>query len=213
QEGSFRVDANVSVRPRGQQEFGTRCEIKNVNSFRFLERAILYEARRQIELIEDGGTVVQETRLYDSDRDETRSMRSKEDSNDYRYFPDPDLPPLIVSPEWIESVRATMPELPAQKRARFEQDLGLGSYDAAQLTTHRDVSDYFEEAAAALPGGQAKQAANWILGELAAALNRDELDIGQSPVRPASLAALISRILDGTISNKIARDVFAAMWS
>ncbi|MDN5844111.1 MAG: Asp-tRNA(Asn)/Glu-tRNA(Gln) amidotransferase subunit GatB [Alcaligenaceae bacterium] len=213
QEGSFRCDANVSVRPKGQAEFGTRCEIKNLNSFRFMERAIQYEVRRQIELIEDGGTVVQETRLYDSDRDETRSMRSKEDSDDYRYFPDPDLPPLIVSPEWIESVRATMPELPAQKRARFAQDLGLSGYDAAQLTTHRDVSDYFEAVAAALPADQSKQAANWILGELSAALNRDELDIGQSPVGPANLAALISRIIDGTISNKIARDVFAAMWA
>lgn len=212
QEGSFRVDANVSVRPRGQKEFGTRCEIKNVNSFRFLERAILYEARRQIELIEDGGTVVQETRLYDADRDETRSMRSKEDAHDYRYFPDPDLPPLVVAPEWIERVRSNMPELPSQKRERFEQELGLTAYDAAQLTMDRSTSDYFEKVAAALPQGQAKLAANWILGELAAALNRDEHELAQCPITPQRLAELIQRIIDGTISNKIARDVFAAMW-
>ena len=213
QEGSFRCDANVSVRPKGQAELGTRSEIKNVNSFRFLERAILYEARRQIELIEDGGKVVQETRLYDSDRDETRSMRSKEDAHDYRYFPDPDLPPLIIAPDWIERVRQAMPELPASKRARFETELGLSGYDAAQLTMARASSDYFEEIAAMLPQGQAKLAANWVLGELSAALNRDEIDIGQSPVRPRALAALIVRIIDGTISNKMARDVFAAMWA
>jgi aspartyl-tRNA(Asn)/glutamyl-tRNA(Gln) amidotransferase subunit B len=213
QEGSFRCDANVSVRPKGQKAFGTRCEIKNINSFRFIERAIQYEARRQIELIEDGGTVRQETRLYDSERDETRTMRSKEDSNDYRYFPDPDLPPLIVSQDWIEHVRAALPELPAAKRARFESDMGLTAYDAAQLTLHRAIADYFEAAAGALPADQAKQAANWILGELSAALNRDELEIGRSPVSPARLAALIQRIQDGTISNKIARDVFTAMWS
>ncbi|CAM5198602.1 Aspartyl/glutamyl-tRNA(Asn/Gln) amidotransferase subunit B OS=Castellaniella defragrans OX=75697 GN=gatB PE=3 SV=1 [Castellaniella defragrans] len=212
QEGSFRCDANVSVRPRGQKEFGTRCEIKNINSFRFLERAIQYEARRQIELIEDGGTVRQETRLYDSERDETRTMRSKEDSNDYRYFPDPDLPPLVVPQDWIEQVRGGLPELPAAKRARFEADLGLTAYDAAQLTLHRAIADYFETTAQALPAGQAKQAANWILGELSAALNREELEIQQSPVPPRRLAALVARIDDGTISNKIARDVFAAMW-
>ncbi|MER1968696.1 Asp-tRNA(Asn)/Glu-tRNA(Gln) amidotransferase subunit GatB [Castellaniella sp. GW247-6E4] len=213
QEGSFRVDANVSVRPKGQAEFGTRCEIKNLNSFRFLERAIQYEVRRQIELIEDGGSVVQETRLYDSDRDETRSMRSKEDSHDYRYFPDPDLPPLVVTADWIERVRDGMPELPAHKRARFEADMGLSAYDAAQLTVHRPMADYFEATAAALPADQAKLAANWILGELSAALNRDGLEPGDSPVVPARLAALIARIIDGTLSNKIARDVFAAMWA
>src|SRR5690554_1957771 len=151
QEGSFRVDANVSVRPRGQKEFGTRCEIKNVNSFRFLERAILYEVRRQIDLIEDGGKVVQETRLYDAERDETRSMRSKEDAHDYRYFPDPDLPPLVIAPEWIARVKGDMPELPAQKRARFESELGLTAYDAAQLTLDRATSDFFEKLAAVLP--------------------------------------------------------------
>ncbi|OZI20648.1 aspartyl/glutamyl-tRNA amidotransferase subunit B [Bordetella genomosp. 9] len=213
QEGSFRCDANVSVRPVGQKEFGTRAEIKNVNSFRFLERAIVYEARRQIELIEDGGTVVQETRLYDADRDETRSMRSKEDAHDYRYFPDPDLPPLVIASAWVEEVRATMPELPADKRARFETQYGLSAYDAAQLTTSRDMADYFEAVARALPEGQAKQAANWVMGELAAALNRSEIDVAASPVAAPALAALIARILDGTISNKIARDVFAGMWA
>jgi len=213
QEGSFRCDANVSVRPKGQAEFGTRCEIKNLNSFRFLERAIQYEARRQIELIEDGGTVRQETRLYDADRDETRSMRSKEDSDDYRYFPDPDLPPLAITADWVERVRAELPELPGAKRQRFETELGLTAYDAAQLTMDRAYADYFEQAAAQLPQGQAKLAANWILGELSASLNRDETGIAQSRVAPASLAALIARIIDGTVSNKIARDVFAAMWA
>ncbi|MDS1140311.1 Asp-tRNA(Asn)/Glu-tRNA(Gln) amidotransferase subunit GatB [Pusillimonas sp. SM2304] len=213
QEGSFRCDANVSVRRKGDPVLGTRTEIKNVNSFRFLERAILFEARRQIELIEDGGKVVQETRLYDSDLDETRSMRSKEDAHDYRYFPDPDLPPLVIEPEWVERVKAAMPELPAQKRARFEQDLGLSAYDAAQLTMSRAGADYFEAVSGQLPQGQAKLAANWVLGELSAALNREELDIAQSPVAPAGLAALIARIIDGTISNKMARDVFGAMWA
>jgi len=213
QEGSFRCDANVSVRPKGQAEFGTRCEIKNLNSFRFLERAIQYEARRQIELIEDGGTVRQETRLYDAERDETRSMRSKEDSDDYRYFPDPDLPPLAIAADWVERIKAELPELPDAKRRRFEAELGLTPYDAAQLTMDRAYADYFEQAAAQLPQGQAKLAANWILGELSATLNRDEIDIAQSRVAPAALAALIARIIDGTVSNKIARDVFGAMWA
>ncbi|MGE4123749.1 MAG: Asp-tRNA(Asn)/Glu-tRNA(Gln) amidotransferase subunit GatB [Pusillimonas sp.] len=213
QEGSFRCDANVSVRPKGQAEFGTRCEIKNLNSFRFLERAIIHEAQRQIELIEDGGKVRQETRLYDADKDETRSMRSKEDSDDYRYFPDPDLPPLVIAPEWVERVKAGMPELPGAKRKRFESDLGLTGYDAAQLTMSRAVADYFEATARHLPEGQAKLAANWILGEVSAALNRDEKDIDAIPVSVEALAGLIKRIIDGTISNKIARDVFAAMWA
>ncbi len=213
QEGSFRVDANVSVRPAGQKEYGTRAEVKNVNSFRFLERAIQYEVRRQIELIEDGGTVVQETRLYDADRDETRSMRSKEDANDYRYFPDPDLPPLVISPEWIEQVRQAMPELPEAQRARFESEYELSAYDAAQLSADREVSAYFQEVAKALPAGQAKQAANWVMGELTAALNREEMPIQQAPVNAQALAALIARIVDGTISNKMAREVFAAMWA
>jgi len=213
QEGSFRCDANVSVRPAGQKAFGTRTEIKNVNSFRFLERAIQYEARRQIELIEDGGTVVQETRLYDADRDETRSMRSKEDAHDYRYFPDPDLPPLVISREWVEEVRAAMPELPAAMRARYESQYGLPAYDAAQLTASRDLAAYFEAVANALPTGQAKLAANWIMGEVAATLNKEEKEIAESPVQAPALAALIGRIIDGTFSNKIAREVFAAMWA
>jgi len=212
QEGSFRIDANVSVRPVGQLEFGTRCEIKNVNSFKFLERAIQYEVRRQIELIEDGGRVVQETRLYDSERDETRSMRSKEDAHDYRYFPDPDLPPLVIAQDWIESVRQTMPELPAALRARFISTFGLAPVDAAQLSISRDLAAYFERVNAALPAGQAKLAVNWIMGEVSATLNREEKDITESPVSATALAALLVRIIDGTISNKIARDVFAAMW-
>lgn len=212
QEGSFRCDANVSVRRKGQDKLGTRTEIKNVNSFRFLERAILYEARRQIELIEDGGTVIQETRLYDSDKDETRSMRTKEDAHDYRYFPDPDLPPLVIAQEWIERVRDGMPELPADRRDRFRDQLGLSAYDAAQLTMQRATADYFEAIVQHLPADQAKLGANWVLGELAAALNRDDLDITESPVTADQLAKLISRIIDGTVSNKMAREVFAAMW-
>jgi len=213
QEGSFRVDANVSVRPKGQAEFGTRCEIKNLNSFRFLERAILFEARRQIELIEDGGVVVQETRLYDAERDQTRSMRSKEDAHDYRYFPDPDLPPLVIDADWIAQIRDAMPMLPGHKRAVFERELGLSAYDAAQLTASRAVADYFEAVVAALPPGQAKPAANWVLGELAAMLNREEREIADSTITPATLAGLIVRVLDGTISSKIAREVFAALWA
>jgi aspartyl-tRNA(Asn)/glutamyl-tRNA(Gln) amidotransferase subunit B len=213
QEGSFRIDANVSVRPVGQKEFGTRCEVKNVNSFRFLERAIQYEVRRQIELLEDGGRVVQETRLYDSDRDETRSMRSKEDAHDYRYFPDPDLPPLVIDTSWIEQVRASMPELPAALRARFVSEYGLAPVDASQLTASRALATYFEEVTRTLPAGQAKLAANWVMGEVSATLNREEKDITDCPVSAIALAALLSRIVDNTISNKIARDVFASMWS
>jgi len=213
QEGSFRIDANVSVRPVGQKEFGTRTETKNVNSFRFLERAIQYEIRRQIEVLEDGGKIIQETRLYDPDKDETRSMRTKEDAHDYRYFPDPDLPPLAISQEWIERVRTEMPELPAAKRARFEADFGISAYDAAQLTGTRATAEYFEAVVAKLPAGQAKIAANWVMGEVAAALNRDSLAIEQSPVSVAQLAGLLARIADGTISNKIAREVFAVLWS
>ena len=212
QEGSFRVDANVSVRPVGQAEFGTRCEIKNVNSFRFIERAIQYEVRRQIELIEDGGKVVQETRLYDADRDETRSMRSKEDAHDYRYFPDPDLPPLVIAPAWVEEVRASLPELPAALRVRFIADYGLAPIDAAQISSSRELAAYFENVVRALPAGQAKLGANWVMGEVSAALNREEMDITQCPVAATQLAALVARVIDGTISNKIAKDIFAAMW-
>jgi aspartyl-tRNA(Asn)/glutamyl-tRNA(Gln) amidotransferase subunit B len=215
QEGSFRCDANVSVRPLGQAEYGTRCEIKNLNSFRFLERAIDYEVRRQIELIEDGGRVVQETRLYDPDRDETRSMRSKEDAHDYRYFPDPDLPPLVIAPDWIEQVRGSLPELPSALRARFEADYGLSAYDAATLSVSRGVSGYFEAVLRALaPAGAdkaaAKLAANWVM--VAAALNRDGLEIEACPVPAERLAALLRRIQDGTVSGKQAREVLQALW-
>lgn len=214
QEGSFRCDANVSVRPLGQAEFGTRCEIKNLNSFRFMQQAIEYEVRRQVELIEDGGRVVQETRLYDPDRDETRSMRSKEDAHDYRYFPDPDLPPLVVEPALVERVRAALPELPAAMRARFERDLGLTAYDAVTLTASRPTARYFEDVVAALPDAakQAKTAANWVMVDVAARLNREGLEIDACPVSPTQLSRLIARIADGTVSGKIAREVFQAIW-
>ena len=216
QEGSFRCDANVSVRPVGQKEFGTRCEIKNLNSFRFLEEAINIEVRRQIELIEDGGKVVQETRLYDPDRKETRSMRSKEDSQDYRYFPDPDLPPLRISREWVEQVRSTMPELPTAMRERFIAQFGLSDYDAMIVTQSKAMATYFEAAIAASPEGdkaaQAKQIANWLMGDVSSTLNREGMDITSIPVNAAQLALLLQRIADGTISNKIAKEVFAAMW-
>ena len=211
QEGSFRCDANVSVRRPGAP-LGTRCEIKNLNSFRFMQDAIDFEVRRQVALIEDGGTVVQETRLYDPDRRETRSMRSKEDAQDYRYFPDPDLPPLVIGEDWIARVRAEMPELPEAMQQRFVRDYALPAADAAALTGSRESSAYFEAAAKAA-GGEAKVVANWMLGELAAALNRAELDIARSPVSAAQLAGLLKRIADGTISGKIAKDVFDAMWA
>jgi len=212
QEGSFRCDANVSVRRAGETRLGTRCEIKNLNSFRFLERAIEYEVRRQVELIEEGGTVVQETRLYDPDRNETRAMRTKEDAQDYRYFPDPDLPPLAIEAAWIERVRAELPELPATIKARFETQYALPASEATMLTASRELAAYFEEAVR-LFGGDPKLVANWIVGEVSAALNRAELDIAGAPVRPAALAALLTRIADGTISSKIAKDVFDAMWT
>ena len=214
QEGSFRCDANVSVRPAGSDKLGTRAEIKNLNSFRFLERAIEFEVRRQIEIIEDGGTIVQETRLYDSDRDETRSMRSKEDAHDYRYFPDPDLLPLEVSEQWIGEVRAAMPELPRAKRERFVAQYALTPYDAAMLTSSRETADYFEQAAQGAAGTQtAKLCANWIIGSLSARLNESDLEIVASKVGPAALRGLVDRIADGTISGKIAKDVFDAMWA
>ena len=213
QEGNFRCDANVSVRPVGQKELGTRTEIKNVNSFRFLERAIAYEAQRQIEVLEDGGTIVQETRLYDDVNDETRSMRTKEDAQDYRYFPCPDLPPLIVSKEWIEEVRQSMPELPAACRARYESELGLSAYDAAQMTVNRETADYFEAALAEAGKKQAKTIANWIMGDVNATLNSSGLEMAEIPVTPAALAKLVTRITDGTISHKAARDVFQALWA
>ena len=211
QEGSFRCDANVSVRPRGQVELGTRCEIKNLNSFRFLERAIEYEIRRQTELIESGGSVVQETRLYDPDRDETRSMRSKEDAQDYRYFPDPDLLPLHIDAVWVERALAALPELPEAMQQRFEKELGLSSYDAGILTASRDLAEYFQ---ALLPhaANDAKLCANWVSGELSAALHRESLEIQDSHVSPRQLGGLLKRIQDGTISSKIAKELFEILW-
>jgi aspartyl-tRNA(Asn)/glutamyl-tRNA(Gln) amidotransferase subunit B len=212
QEGSFRCDANVSVRPVGQKEFGTRAEIKNLNSFRFLEEAIQYEVRRQIELIEDGGTVVQETRLYDPDKRETRSMRSKEDAHDYRYFPDPDLMPLVIDSAWIERVKGEMPELPADMQKRFVDTYGLTPYDAGVLTSSKAMASYFEALVQKAGASQAKIAANWIMGDVSAQLNRESLEISESPVSSAQLALIVQRIADGTISNKIAKDIFQTIW-
>ncbi len=208
-EGSLRCDCNVSVRPKGQAEFGTRCEIKNVNSFRFIEKAINTEVQRQIELIEDGGKVVQETRLYDPNKDETRSMRSKEEANDYRYFPCPDLLPVVIEPSFIEEVRGELPELPQQKRERFESQFGLSTYDASVLSASRELADYFEEVQAVC--GDAKLAANWVMGELSSLLNKADLGIEQSPVSAAQLGGMIQRIKDNTISGKIAKMVFEAL--
>ena len=209
QEGSFRCDANVSVRRPGAP-LGTRCEIKNLNSFRFLEKAIEFEARRQAELIEDGGTVRQETRLWDPQKGETRPMRSKEDAHDYRYFPDPDLLPLAITPASIEAVRATLPELPAAMRARFVEAYGLPPADATTLTASRALADFYE-AVVRHAGGEPRACANWVLGEVSALLNRLEVEADASPVGPAALAGLVRRVLDGTVSGKAAKDVFAAM--
>ena len=212
QEGNFRCDANVSVRPVGSTEFGTRCEIKNLNSFRFLQEAIDYEVRRQIELIEEGGKVVQATRLYDPDKGETRQMRSKEDSMDYRYFPDPDLLPLVIEDEWIERVAADMPELPDSLRARLIADFGLPEYDASVLTASRDVADYY--LAVVADGTEPKMAANWGMGEVSAALNASEdASYATAPVTPALLAKILARITDGTVNQKGAKAVFAALWA
>ena len=211
QEGSFRCDANVSVRPVGQKEFGTRAEIKNLNSFRFVEKAINFEVERQIDLIGSGGKVKQETRLYDSVKDETRSMRSKEEANDYRYFPDPDLLPLEITEGFIAEVRTTLPELPDAKRDRFKTQFGLGDYDATVLTATRELADYFELVTAEA-GGDAKLSANWVMGDLSGALNKAGLEIDQSPVEAQRLAGLIRRISDDTISGKIAKQVFEALW-
>ncbi len=212
QEGSFRCDANVSVRPVGQKEYGTRCEIKNLNSFRFLEDAINHEVRRQIELIEDGGRVVQATRLYDPDNKETREMRTKEDAQDYRYFPDPDLPPLVISPEWIARVKAALPELPDAMRERFVREYALTEYDAAALTQSKAMAIYFEAVVDKTGKEQAKQCANWLMGDVSSTLNRESVEIDDAPISAAQLAVLLTRITDGTISNKIAKEVFGAMW-
>jgi len=210
QEGSFRCDANVSVRPKGSDTLGTRREIKNLNSFRFLQQAIEYEARWQVETLEDGGRIVQSTVLFDPATGETRAMRSKEEAHDYRYFPDPDLLPLEISAAWIGEVEAGMPELPEAMKARFEADYGLSPYDAAALTASRETAAYYEQAAGQ---GHAKLCANWVMGELAARLNREEKEIAVSPVGPLQLAGLVARIADSTLSGKLAKDVFEALWN
>ena len=212
QEGSFRCDANVSVRPAGAVKFGTRAEIKNLNSFRFVERAINFEVARQIELLESGRPVVQETRLYDPDKGETRSMRSKEEANDYRYFPDPDLLPVEVDPALIEAVRATLPELPDQKAARFSRQYGLSPYDAGVLSASRELAEYYEEVVRTT-AADPKLAANWVMGDLAAALNREGLEVSSAKISAARLGELLGRIHDATISGKIAKEVFELMWS
>ena len=212
QEGSFRCDANVSVRPKGQKEFGTRAELKNINSFRFVEKAINYEIERQIDVIEGGGKVVQETRLYDSAKDVTRSMRSKEEANDYRYFPDPDLPPLVLDDAFVEETRATLPELPDAKRERFQKEYELSHYDAGVLTATREMADFFESVVKHAGGG-AKVAANWVMGDFSAFLNKDGVEIANAPINAEMLAGLIKRLQDNTISGKIAKEVFEAMWA
>jgi aspartyl-tRNA(Asn)/glutamyl-tRNA(Gln) amidotransferase subunit B len=211
QEGSFRMDANVSVHEPGTP-FGTRAEIKNVNSFRFLERAINFEVERQIDLIESGGKVVQETRLYDADKDETRSMRAKEEANDYRYFPDPDLLPVWIEQGFIDAVRETLPELPDAKKARFMADFGLSAYDASVITGSRELAGFYEQLCQSA-GGEFKLCANWLLGDFSAALNKADLDLNDSPVSAQLLGGMIQRIADNTISGKIAKEVFEAMWA
>lgn len=215
QEGSFRCDANVSVRRAGSTQFGTRCEIKNVNSFRYVERAINHEAERQIDLLEGGGTVRQETRLYDAAKDETRPMRSKEEANDYRYFPDPDLLPVELTRAFIDAVRQTLPELPDDKAARFVSAYGLSAYDAGVLTSSRELADFYEAVVAAVGGSAnaAKLAANWVMGDFSGFLHRDGVELRAAPVSAAALGGLLERILDETISGKIAKDVFERMWS
>ena len=210
-EGSFRCDANVSVRPKGQEEYGTRAELKNINSFKFVEKAINIEVERQIDLIEDGGTVVQETRLYDADKNETRSMRSKEEANDYRYFPDPDLLPVVLDDAYLNAVKETLPELPDVKRDRFIEQYELSSVDAGILTVNRVMADYFEKVAEV--SGAAKLASNWMMGEVSKALNANEIEITDCPVTAEMLAGMIKRIEDNTISGKIAKEVFEAMWA
>ncbi|WP_295880436.1 Asp-tRNA(Asn)/Glu-tRNA(Gln) amidotransferase subunit GatB [uncultured Thiohalocapsa sp.] len=211
QEGSFRVDANISLRPLGEETLGTRAELKNINSFRFLQKALELEIERQTDILEDGGRVIQETRLYDAAKDETRSMRTKEEANDYRYFPDPDLLPVELDDAFIHQATADLPELPDAMRHRFMETCGLNDYDAALLTSSLATAGYFEEVAGSC--GDAKQAANWITGALAAALNKADLDIAESPVTAADLAGLIRRIQDNTISGKLAKQVFEAMWA
>lgn len=211
QEGSFRCDANVSLRPMGQEKLGTRAELKNINSFKFLERAINLEVERQQDILEEGGSVVQETRLYDAVKHQTRSMRSKEEANDYRYFPDPDLLPVEITDELMNSIKASLPELPVEKKARFIAELGLNEYDADILTSQKSLADYFEIMLQD-NAKNAKLCANWVMGELSASLNKNQLDIEDSPVSAQNLSQLVARIGDDTISGKIAKDVFKAMW-
>ena len=213
QEGSFRCDANVSVRPLGQQEFGTRREIKNLNSFRFMQQAIDYEVQWQIATIEEGGRIEQATVLFDPDTGETRAMRSKEDAHDYRYFPDPDLLPLIIDRDWVERTRASMPELPVAKKQRFIVDYGLSAYDATTLTASLDTASFFEETVAAAGNAASKLAANWVSGDFVARLNKEGKELGDSPVSAAQLGALVARIADNTLSNNIAKKVFDALWN
>ena len=210
QEGSFRCDANVSVRRKGEG-LGTRAEIKNINSFKFLEKAINLEVERQIDILEDGGSVAQETRLYDSIKNETRSMRSKEEANDYRYFPDPDLLPVVIDDELLKNIKNGLPELPTEKKARFIDTLGLSEYDAENLTSQKAMADYFEIIID--KGADVKVSANWVMGELSASLNKNQIDIKDSPISASELYKLISRITDNTISGKIAKDVFRIMWN
>lgn len=212
QEGSFRCDANVSVMPKGSNKYGTRTELKNINSFRFVEKAINYEVERQINVLESGGKIVQETRLYNPDKNETRPMRSKEEANDYRYFPDPDLLPVIVTEELIEHVRDTMPELPQQKRQRFMEQYGLNLYDASLLVSSNEMADYYENVVKE-SGNQPKLAANWVMGELLAALNKSGIEFSDTPITAPQLGKLISRIADNTISGKIGKTIFEALWN
>ncbi len=213
QEGSFRCDANVSVRPKGREQFGTRTETKNLNSFRFVERAINFEVERQIEVLESGGEVAQETRLYDSAKDETRPMRSKEEANDYRYFPDPDLLPVELDEALLREVKSALPELPDAKKQRFIEQFGLSTYDAGVLTASREMADYYEAVVQALAEADGKPAANWVMGEFSGALNKAGKDVSESPVSARNLGGLIARIQDNTISGKIAKQVFEAMWN
>lgn len=212
QEGSFRCDANVSVRRKGESKFGTRAELKNLNSFRFVEKAINIEVERQIDLLESGKQVIQETRLYDPDKNETRSMRSKEEANDYRYFPDPDLLPVILDESFLTQVKTTLPELPDAKKQRFISQYGLSTYDAEFLTDTRDLATYFEKVVETLKGDP-KLAANWVMGDVSSFLNKQNLEISQSPVSAEMLAGMLGKILDNTISGKIAKQVFEAMWN
>jgi len=212
QEGSFRCDANVSVRRVGAEKLGTRAELKNLNSFRFVEKAINHEVQRQIDILESGGKVVQETRLYDADKDETRSMRSKEEANDYRYFPDPDLLPVVLDDAFIDGLRAKLPELPDQKAERFQRQYGLSAYDAQLLTASREMAAFYEAVAAAVPT-DAKLAANWVMGDFSAALNKDGLEVTASRLSAAQMGGLLGRIVDNTISGKLAKEVFEVMWA